>query len=211
MRVLLLPLGIFALAGAGGPALLCGGVGLWLWAWRQGAGPALRRAWWRSRWLVFTVFTVYLTTTPGEPWLAQWPGFSRAGVGLGVQRGLWLLDTVALVTVCLQALTPPVLAAAVVQLLRPLQRLRLPVQRLAWVLALTLDEAGQRLDALRLSPRQAAQVLAQQILHIEQRAQEAAPLPALPGLPPLPWAQAAVLLLLAVALAGFVVTGHWGR
>lgn len=162
----------------------------------------LRMGLYRLRWLLLAIGILYMGFTPGEALHSALPGLSREGVLEGLRRMLVLTDLLALVYLLL-ALTPtPQLAAALVQMAKPLRPLGLDSERLGRRLALVLEgvgEAQERLDAVR-QHRSLIDALASALLRLEQQAVEAGPGIEVPQLPaPAAW-QWLIPLTLLVAL-----------
>ncbi|MBI5451435.1 MAG: hypothetical protein HY940_08770 [Gammaproteobacteria bacterium] len=114
------------------------------------AAMLVQREWWvalrgmlrRIRWLMLTIFLIYLWMTPGAPLLEEWNAAwmpSREGVLQGGLRILSLLAVVMAVTVLLAVTTRRQLCAALYQLVTPLRVLGLSRERFALRMLLVLE------------------------------------------------------------------------
>ncbi len=92
----------------------------------------------RLRWLLLSIGVLYLGFTPGEPLSVWTPGLSWEGLWEGSRRILVLVSLLAAVYWLLATTPVPQLVAAMDQLMRPLQRLGVPTQRVTARIALTL-------------------------------------------------------------------------
>jgi len=93
----------------------------------------------RLRWLLLSIFVLYLGFTPGTP-LASWlPGLSWEGLAEGGRRVMVLLCLITAVYWLLVTTPVPSLVGAFSQLLRPLTWVGVPVAPFTRRLALTLS------------------------------------------------------------------------
>lgn len=137
----LILLGVAALIAASsreGIALFLSGVGLALAALIL-AAPHLRRLLRRSRWLLLTMLVMFGWLTPGTP-LAYIPGASEEGLLFAAENLARLLIALSVVALLLKALAPAELVAGMRSALAPLALLKMPRDRIAVRLALTLNE-----------------------------------------------------------------------
>jgi energy-coupling factor transport system permease protein len=151
------------------------------------------------KWLIAALMLVSLAFTPGDPLTSWLPGFSREGAEYGVFRALLLFDLVAAVAVLIGSVPPSELAAALVMLLYPLRELRIPVERIAIRIGLTLASLETLLSGVRNTGvrGQPVRVLADWCRQIETAAAEPGTAdfdpPTLPA-PPLPqWSLPVIL------------------
>lgn len=137
-------------------------------AWRRLGSGVLR-----LRWLLLSIFVLYLGFTPGTP-LSPWtPGFSVEGALEGARRTTVLLCLITAVY-WLMAVTPvPQLVAALDQLLMPLRRGGLSTDRLTRRIGLTLaalDEVEADYQRLRSAGHRGLDLGAAWIMALEARA-----------------------------------------
>lgn len=92
----------------------------------------------RLRWLLLSIGVLYLGFTPGEPLSVWTPGLSWEGLWEGSRRILVLISLLTAVYWLLATTPVPQLVAAIDQLMRPLQPLGVPTQRVTTRIALTL-------------------------------------------------------------------------
>lgn len=121
-----------------GMALLLAGLALALVA-LVAANAHLRLLLRRSRWLLLTMLVMFGWLTPGTP-LPNLPGASHEGLLLAADNIARLVAALATVALILKALQPPELVAGMRSLLAPLVVFRIPRDRIAVRLALTLNE-----------------------------------------------------------------------
>lgn len=112
------------------------------------AGRHLQRLLRRSRWLLLTLFIVFVWMTPGTP-LFFMPGASVEGMRLAIEHIVHLLLALAALALILQALTPVELVAGMHSLLAPLSWLGVSRNRIAVRLMLTLEEAEREVGQTR--------------------------------------------------------------
>ncbi len=112
------------------------------------AGAHLQRLLRRSRWLLLTLFIVFVWMTPGTP-LPFMPGASAEGLHLAIEHIAHLLLALATLALILQALTPVELVAGMHSLLAPLCWLGVSRNRIAVRLMLTLEEAEREVGQTR--------------------------------------------------------------
>jgi len=129
------------------------------------AATHLRRLLRRSRWLMLTLFIVFVWMTPGTP-LPFMPGASSEGLHLAIEHGARLLLALASLALVLQALTAVELVAGMHALLSPLRWLGISPDRMAVRLMLTLEEVERARD-VAAQDRETAAVSAG-ILHLPQ-------------------------------------------
>lgn len=108
----------------------------------------------RLRWLLLSMFIIYLWFTPGVP---LWPELSlwspsREGVMMGLHRAAVLLLLVTAVSLLLQSTPRTQMVAALLWLLKPLAMLGFPNERFAVRLALTMEAVGELQGMARPTP-----------------------------------------------------------
>jgi energy-coupling factor transporter transmembrane protein EcfT len=154
----------------------------------------------RLRWLLLSIWVLYLGFTPGTP-LSPWtPGLSLEGLLDGSRRVLVLVALMAGVYWLLATTPVPQLVAALDQLLWPLRRLGLSTSVFSRRLALTLgglDAVEARYRALRADGHRGLDLAGAWILAVERAPPEAAP-----ALPPLAWPAWWEWLLVLLLLLG---------
>jgi energy-coupling factor transport system permease protein len=130
----------------------------------------------RMRWLFLSIFIVYSWFTPGQPLIGGWitNAPTLEGVVTGALRALSLAAIVLAVGVLIRTLVREQLLAGILWLLRPLEVLGLPYERLSVRLALTLDYVHQVQDlyssAATRSVESQENTLRQRLSWISQRA-----------------------------------------
>jgi hypothetical protein len=160
----------------------------------------------RLRWLLLSIWVLYLGFTPGTPLSAWTPGLSLEGLLDGSRRVLVL---VALITAVywLLATTPlPQLVAALDQLLWPLRRLGLPTAVFSRRLALTLgglDAVETRYRQLRAEGHRGLALASAWIVAVERE-----PPQTLPDAMHLPWPRWWEWLLVGLLAVGAIA---WPR
>ncbi len=92
----------------------------------------------RSRWLLLMLVVLFGWMTPGTP-VAQLPGASLEGLQLGAEQLGRLILALAALAIVLRVLSPVELVAGMRTLLRPLEFVGLPRDRIAVRVALTLE------------------------------------------------------------------------
>jgi energy-coupling factor transporter transmembrane protein EcfT len=142
------------------PGLLAATAGLLVLALLYRGFPSFRRIAWRMRYVFLTLLLLYSCATPGRYLIPAWGQMSPTveGVRAGGVHLLRLVVAIASLSVVLASTGRQDLLAGILFLLRPLQRLGVPVERFAVRLVLTMQyvESPQRkglrdlLDALRL-------------------------------------------------------------
>lgn len=153
----------------------------------------------RLRWLLLSIGVLYLGFTPGEPLSVWTPGLSWEGLWEGSRRILVLITLLAAVYWLLVTTPVPQLVAAMDQLMRPLQWLGVPTQRVTARIALTLaavDGVEARYRKLKASGLKGLALAAAWIDDIEQTPPEVTHVAVT-----LPWPRAWEWLLLALMLA----------
>lgn len=124
-----------------GASLLLIGLGLALAA--SVAAPShMRLLVFRSRWLLLTLLVMFGWLTPGAA-VPDIPGASYEGLMLAAANLARLLGALAVVAMILKALSPPELVSGMRTLLAPLALLKIPRDRIAVRLALTLSEVEE--------------------------------------------------------------------
>ena len=163
----------------------------------------------RLRWLLLSMFIIYLWFTPGIP---LWPEFSswspsREGVIMGLHRVVILLLLVSAVSLLLQSTPRTQMVAALLWLLRPLALFGFPHERFAVRVVLTMEAVVELQEMERpvsiatqsLSQRVAA-ASAQMVDLFDQVTQHAHSLPChtieVPILKPPSWLQWLLLLIM---------------
>ncbi len=108
---------------------------------------------WRNlaslKWLLVVVFIMHGVLTKGTPLFEAFPWLTREGLAVGLVFA-WRVGIMVSVATVLTATTSPVdLGDGIERLLRPLERLRLPVHELAMVSVIALRFVPTLLDEAR--------------------------------------------------------------
>lgn len=153
----------------------------------------------RLRWLLLSIWVLYLGFTPGTP-LSDWtPGLSLEGLLDGSRRVLVLVALITAVYWLLATTPVPQLVAALDQLLWPLRRLGLSTSVFSRRLALTLgglDAVEARYRQLRAEGHRGLTLAAAWILAVEREPPQTMPEPV--TLPWPAWWEWLLVVLLAV-------------
>ncbi len=150
----------------------------------------VRRSLPRIKWLLLATALIYGWTTPGEYiWASSWSP-TQEGIELALDQILRLSAVILSLQIVLHYLSRRDLVIGLVHLLWPLSFLRVPVERFAVRLALTIEAAEQLLETRHTF----AQLLAQLHAPSEAPATENQPLPTLPSLKPWQWGVQCLLL-----------------
>lgn len=104
----------------------------------------------RTRLLLLTLMAAFAWTVPGDPVLAMDWAPTWQGLEVGGEHALRLLILVCLIRIVLFLTPDREQLAGLYVLMTPLRRLRLDPERMATLLWLALDEAGQWLDRRRV-------------------------------------------------------------
>lgn len=112
----------------------------------------------RSRWLLLTMLVMFGWLTPGTP-VPGIPGASQEGLLLAADNLARLLTALSTVALLLKTLPPAELVAGMRSLLAPLVFLKVPRDRIAVRLALTLNEVEASGNAAGSESARAASAL----------------------------------------------------
>lgn len=166
---------------------------------------------WRMRWLLLAITVLYVGFTPGTPVFSGLDHPSWAGLTEGARRALILAAMLLAVHTLIRALPAPRLAAALVQVLAPLQALGVSTRPFALRMAMALDAIAsvehmareQRQNTAQGSPLdRAAGLIGRVEAAAADRAAVVAELPDIGRPPAWVW-----LLAAAIAAAGWVLAG----
>lgn len=104
------------------------------------------RAFPRMKWLLLAVGGIYFWTTPGEYLWSGWFAPTREGIALGLSQMLRLLAILASLQLLLTNMRRPAIFAGLYAMVRPLEWLGFPRDRMALRLALTLEMMEKLLE-----------------------------------------------------------------
>lgn len=160
----------------------------------------------RTRWLLVTLILVFAFTTPGE-YLPNWPfeiGPTYEGLWSGAVQAGRLTVMLAGLSVLLTTTDRENLIAGLLTLLHPLKYLKLPSERFAARLWLTLhyvEQPSSIKPGQRLMDRLAA------FSSIEDASTQSAPEAIVVALPLFTWRDG--LVVLGMIILGLMMTGFW--
>jgi energy-coupling factor transporter transmembrane protein EcfT len=160
----------------------------------------------RTRWLLLTLLLVFALTTPGE-YLPNWPyeiGPTYEGLYSGAIQAGRLTAMIAGLSLLLATTDREHLIAGLLTLLHPLNYLKLPFERFAARLWLTLhyvEQPSSIKPGQRLTDRLAA------FSTIEDESTQSAPETIVVPLPLFTWRDG--LVVLGMIILGLMMTGFW--